>query len=252
MTDPRRDYSRRLGHRAPAHGHDEPAWADERREREAAVREAERQYRQDQEARRAWQESDYRTRYDDRGAYEDAWTHAGRYHPHYGEPRVFGDPFNIEPGYPRYGRPQGYNPHMEPRTEGRDILDRAGDEVLSWFGDSEAERRRERDHREGPHRGRGPRGYTRSDERITEEIHDRLSDSDWLDASDVEVTVERGEVTLGGHVESRRDKRLAEDIAEGVSGVQHCQNNLRVHPAHSREAETSAAAEARAGTRKRR
>jgi len=232
MTDPRRDHGRRPGHRDAAHGRDDPAWSDERRERDAAAREAERQYRADQEARRAWQERDderYRTRYDQRGAYENAWTHAGRYHPHFGEPRVWGDPFNIEPGYPR-DRPQGYNPHVEPHTEQRDILDRAGDEVLSWFGDSGAEQRRERDHRHGPHRGRGPKGYTRSDERINEEIHDRLGDADWLDASDIEVLVEKGEVTLSGHVERRADKRLAEDIAESVSGVAHCQNNLRVRP----------------------
>lgn len=36
-----------------------------------------------------------------------------------------------------------------------------------------------------------------------------------------------GEVTLAGSVEDRRAKRRAEDIADGVSGVKHVQNNLR-------------------------
>lgn len=235
-----------------------PGWPDDARDREAADREAERRYRAEQEARRAWQEHDddrYRTRYDDRGAYEDAWTHAGRYHPHFGEPRVFGDPFNIEPGYPRNVRRRDLNPHVERNTEERDFLDRAGDEVLSWFGDDSAERRREMDHRDGPHRGRGPKGYSRSDGRINEDVHDRLSDAPWLDASDIEVQVEKGEVTLDGHVESRGDKRLAEDIAESVSGVQHCQNNLRIRPRYdgpSHEATAPEAATGAALARKRR
>lgn len=81
----------------------------------------------------------------------------------------------------------------------------------------------------GRHRGRGPRGYRRSDERIREDINDRLSDRPDLDASDVDVKVANGEVTLTGNVNSRRDKRLAEDISENVSGVQNVENRLRVN-----------------------
>jgi osmotically-inducible protein OsmY len=39
--------------------------------------------------------------------------------------------------------------------------------------------------------------------------------------------VKEGEVTLAGKVFDRTDKRLAEDVAESVSGVKHVQNNLR-------------------------
>ena len=82
---------------------------------------------------------------------------------------------------------------------------------------------------EGPgHRGRGPRGYARPDERIREDVSDRLMDDPYLDASDIEVRVSGREVTLDGTVESRRDKRRAEDIAESVAGVAYVQNNLRV------------------------
>ncbi|MCA1603460.1 MAG: BON domain-containing protein, partial [Acidobacteria bacterium] len=63
---------------------------------------------------------------------------------------------------------------------------------------------------------------------IKEDVNDRLSDHDYLDASDVEVSVDNSEVTLSGTVNGRYEKRLAEDIAESVSGVTHVQNNLRV------------------------
>jgi len=78
------------------------------------------------------------------------------------------------------------------------------------------------------HRGRGPKGYKRSDERIREDVNDRLSDDYYLDASDVEVSVSNTEVTLTGTVNSRSDKRRAEDLAERVSGVSNVENRLRV------------------------
>ncbi|MCV3738615.1 SWFGD domain-containing protein [Rhizobium sp. TRM96647] len=108
---------------------------------------------------------------------------------------------------------------------GRGFFERAGDEVASWFGDEDASRRREMDAR---HRGRGPKNYTRSDERIAEEVNDQLADDAHIDASDIEVSVSSGEVTLNGTVTERFAKRHAEDIVERVSGVKHVQNNLRV------------------------
>jgi osmotically-inducible protein OsmY len=109
----------------------------------------------------------------------------------------------------------------------RGFLDRAADEVASWFGDEDAERRRRMDAR-GEHRGRGPRSYRRSDDRIREDVNDRLTDDPHIDASEIDVVVESGEVTLTGTVSERFAKRHAEDLAESVSGVQHVQNNLRV------------------------
>jgi hypothetical protein len=86
----------------------------------------------------------------------------------------------------------------------------------------------ERHHWEGRFRGAGPKGYSRSDERIREDVCDRLTEDAHLDASDVEVVVKDGEVTLDGTVGRRQDKRAAEDLAERASGVKHVQNNLRV------------------------
>lgn len=78
------------------------------------------------------------------------------------------------------------------------------------------------------HRGRGPRNYQRSDDRIREDVNERLSDDVRVDASEIEVTVQNREVTLTGTVRDRKEKRWAEDIVENVSGVAHVQNNLRV------------------------
>jgi hypothetical protein len=80
----------------------------------------------------------------------------------------------------------------------------------------------------GPYTGRGPRGYRRSDARIEEDVNERLTRHPLLDASDIEVRVQGGEVTLMGMVDSRRAKRLAKDIIEPISGVQDVSNQLRV------------------------
>lgn len=90
----------------------------------------------------------------------------------------------------------------------------------------------------GPHRGKGPKGYTRSDDRIREEVSDRLSDNDMIDASDISVEVSGGEVTLEGYVSSRSARRAAEDCCESCSGVSHVQNNLRVRESGSSNAGT--------------
>ncbi|WP_245435603.1 BON domain-containing protein [Microvirga calopogonii] len=83
----------------------------------------------------------------------------------------------------------------------------------------------------GGHRGRGPKGYKRSDERIHEDVCERLTQDPFIDASNIEVLVREGEVTLNGTVSSRGLKRRAEDLAELASGITHVQNNLRVEGA---------------------
>jgi len=75
--------------------------------------------------------------------------------------------------------------------------------------------------------GKGPKGYKRSDERIREDVNDALSDGT-IDASNITVAVETGEVTLSGTVESRDMKFYAERLAEQCSGVKDVINQLRV------------------------
>lgn len=113
------------------------------------------------------------------------------------------------------------------RNDERGWLERASDEVAGWFGGSESDDRRE------SYRGHGPSGYTRSDERIREDVNDALTD-DWrVDARKIQVSVSKGEVTLDGTVPSRDHKRRAEDVVEDLSGVKHVQNNLRVEESSS-------------------
>lgn len=82
--------------------------------------------------------------------------------------------------------------------------------------------------REGPHRGRGPKGYVRSDERLREIICEQLTDDPYVDASEMEVRVSGGEVTLTGSVTDRRMKWRAEDIVEAYTGGAEVHNRLRV------------------------
>jgi osmotically-inducible protein OsmY len=112
--------------------------------------------------------------------------------------------------------------------------DRTRDEVSSWFGDDDAERRRRMDEsRSGGHRGKGPKDYRRSADRIREDVCDRLSDDDYLDASNIEVKVEGDEVILTGTATSREEKRRAEDLVESISGVRNVENRIRVEPSTS-------------------
>lgn len=153
--------------------------------------------------------------------------------------------------YSRSGQNRFPN-QADSESEERGIWEKATDSVASFFGDNEARRRREQDARDAnygnyPERPRnysqnnfqsgnyqetrvkrGPKNYRRSDERIREDIYDRLTDQYDIDASDIEVAVQNGEVTLTGMVDSRQAKRHAEDIAEAVSGVAHLENRLRV------------------------
>jgi len=80
----------------------------------------------------------------------------------------------------------------------------------------------------GPYIGWGPAGYQRSDERIREDICERLTLHGQIDARRVEVDVNKGEVTLRGRVDNRSAKRMAEETAESVSGVREVQNQIRV------------------------
>ena len=76
--------------------------------------------------------------------------------------------------------------------------------------------------------GRGPKGYQRSDDRVKEQLSERLMDDDDIDASEISLEVKNGEVTLTGTVNSREEKRAAEEIAEQSPGVREVQNLLRV------------------------
>lgn len=80
----------------------------------------------------------------------------------------------------------------------------------------------------GLYRGKGPKGYTRSDERLREMICELLSDAPHVDASEISVEVKNAEVTLSGSVDTRRTKHAVEDLIEHQTGAAEIHNNLRV------------------------
>ncbi|WP_246338114.1 BON domain-containing protein [Azospirillum oleiclasticum] len=80
----------------------------------------------------------------------------------------------------------------------------------------------------GDHRGPGPRGHVRSDARVLDDLHDRLTEDPRLDAAGITVQGTGGDVALTGTVAERDAGRIAEHIARSVSGVDHVRNDLRV------------------------
>ena len=155
--------------------------------------------------------------YDDSGRHDNWSSSSSRYN--------YPTGFRSGESYGERGR--GYDYDYGRGGEERGWLDRLADKLASWFGDEDAERRYRMDDRRDRPRGKGPKSYRRSDERIREDVNDQLSEG-YLDASEVEVTVVDGVVTLSGTVNSRSDKRRAEDIAEDVRGVKNVENRLRV------------------------
>ena len=76
------------------------------------------------------------------------------------------------------------------------------------------------------HNGKGPKGYGRSDVLIYDEVCEALKWSPDVDASEIEVSVQQGVVSLNGFVDSRHSKKLAEKICDRISGVQDVENLL--------------------------
>lgn len=101
----------------------------------------------------------------------------------------------------------------------------------------------------GNFRGVGPKNYTRSDERLTEEINERLTDDDDLDASEITVRVANGAVTLEGNVDQRWMKHRAEDIADACSGVKEVDNRIQVTSGSSTLGQTTGTARASSTSR---
>jgi hypothetical protein len=80
----------------------------------------------------------------------------------------------------------------------------------------------------------GPKGYTRSDERLREDISERLMQAYDIDSSEVTVQVQVGKVVLEGTVPDRYMKHAIEDIADGAPGVQDVDNRIRVTSSSNR------------------
>jgi osmotically-inducible protein OsmY len=235
----RREEARARGYGDYARPYDEEPRVGYRAAREDLWFESRRRERDLQDEARRRDDRAYRPFGDDGPtAYGDAYyggQYAGRrgYNPYagaapYAGPGAYGA---VRTDYPRQryetGR-FGVPPADRRPEESRSFLDKAADQVASWFGDRDAEHRRLQDELRASHRGRGPKGYKRSDARIQEDVNERLTDDPYIDATDIDVVVSAGDVTLTGVVLSREDKRRAERLAEEVPGVGDIQNNLRL------------------------
>lgn len=75
---------------------------------------------------------------------------------------------------------------------------------------------------------RGPKNYKRSDERVHEDVCERLSHTQHIDARDVLVEVKDGTVSLIGSVPHRQMKYWIEDLVADCPGVTDVENKLRV------------------------
>ena len=72
----------------------------------------------------------------------------------------------------------------------------------------------------------------RSDTRIHDEACSSLSDDGYVDASDITVEVESGEVTLSGTVSDRAEKKRAEELVSACGGVLDVHNRLTIRKDH--------------------
>jgi hypothetical protein len=126
------------------------------------------------------------------------------------------DPYRRE-GWGQRGRASGYR--LQPGYPGGSLQYRRGTSQTSFAG-------------------RGPQGYRRSDDRISEDINEMLTQDPEIDASNITVEVHNGEVTLKGSVSNRQAKRRSEDIAESCSGVKDVQNLLRIRREEESESES--------------
>jgi hypothetical protein len=109
--------------------------------------------------------------------------------------------------------------------EGRDFATGAHDRAAPYRTEEER----------GPHWGKGPKGYKRNDERTREDVCEAIAYQGDIDATDVEVKVQDGVVTLTGTVALRQDKRGLERLVERVRGVHEVHNELRLAREQKRE-----------------
>jgi hypothetical protein len=232
----RSDYGRRYGFGRGERAYDEGGryYGDDARE--PVYREEWSQGRRDPgSAPRAYDAgySETRARYHDRGYGQSGYETGGSigYDPDPLRTASGGTGgYDYERGYGDAGRSARTRSFEDAGRGAGDFVRRAGQKVADWFSGGSEARSYDEPYR-GDRRGMGPAGYKRSDDRISEDAHERLTDDSWLDASNISVSVSGGEVTLSGTVDSREAKHRAERLVDDISGVNHVQNNLRIQKA---------------------
>jgi hypothetical protein len=167
-------------------------------------------YRDDEWARRTpWPRK--------RGPYEDyGWEKGQSVLPQFRDPSVSRMPYEpernewqrrfIERENPRYSQ-HDYEEHDFPNLE--------------WEDDQ-------------PYVGLGPDYYQRPDQFIYEDVCDGMMMHGYLNARHIRVNVKDGQVTLEGKADSRKTKRLAEDLAFDIWGVKDVHNRIQVERENDR------------------
>ncbi|HEY0660708.1 MAG TPA: BON domain-containing protein [Lysobacter sp.] len=143
-----------------------------------------------------------------------------------GSRRQFG--VGYQPGYGAYGGESAGSGGRTPMY-GTSLQSYSDEGEMSGYRASSGERYGTSPYRSN--RGRGPKNYVRSDDRIIEDLNERLTDDNDLDATEISVRCSNGTVTLEGTVEQRWMKHRAEDIADACSGVKEVDNRIQVVPA---------------------
>ena len=106
-----------------------------------------------------------------------------------------------------------------------------GQEGLNFPGEQTWGEEQYRRERQAEQRGSGDRRVSqrrRPDETLSRELQEILTADPELDATDIEVQVEGGAVTLMGTVDSSDARLLAEELVESVTGVREVHNQLKV------------------------
>jgi osmotically-inducible protein OsmY len=144
-------------------------------------------------------------------------------------------PYGYGSAYPNYQRDQysqsSYGDQslgQGPRYQDYGLSDRIGEEGRNYPGQRSRFGRRGQPSMNSDYRGRGPKSFSRSDERLKEEICERLTDHPDIDASEIDVEVNQGVVTLSGNVDSRWMKYLSEELVEEVHGIKDVKNEIRI------------------------
>jgi len=170
-----------------------------------------------------------------RGGPRPGWSQGGSDEPH--RERTLGEQRGLAvPGryrfQPEQSSRQRFGPDYQSGIQERSARARYG--VQRYGGSAvhpETEAQRwVRTHEGGPGRreSRGPRNYQRSDERIREDLAERLIFRQEIDSTDVSIEVRSGVVMLEGSVPARWMKHRIEDIAAATRGVHDVQNRIRV------------------------
>lgn len=83
------------------------------------------------------------------------------------------------------------------------------------------------------HVGKGPKGYTKNDYAIYEEVCEKLTLDSYIDASSINVNVEKGILQLSGEVDSEETKDRVMGLVHEVHGISHVVNEITLADAKS-------------------